>query len=467
MAALPGILGLVVFIYMRPHEFVDELAALPFLYLFLALAALGMLLDLGMKRARLMKTPQLLLALSFAAWCLLTLALRNARALVSSGVPLAVAVTLYVVIAHGIQTLSAFKRVTVVIFTLGIFVASVGVHQRHAPTGCIVINPADRSTQSVADGRACTNERNGERIDGSAECYDTGQPGLAYQCEHIGLFGTSSIGGGRVRYLGVLADPNELALATALAIPFAFAFFEQRRSFARLLLLLATLAVIATEIVYTQSRGGQLVFAGVLGAYFVKRFGWRRGAVVAGLLAIPLAVLGGRSSEEADQSAFERIEAAGAAVKMVLSSPVWGIGYARFVDHHHLTAHNAYLLAAGELGLVGMVLFALVLYVSVKIPVAVLREDLDLDEADDARSLAMAMLAAFGGMAIGIALLSWTYHYVLWIHLGLSGALYGVVKSLAPEFEVKLSWLEIALVVFLCLSLIGATGVYVVYKRAW
>ena len=34
----------------------------------------------------------------------------------------------------------------------------------------------------------------------------------------VGMFQTTSIDGGRVRYLGVLTDPNELALATALAL---------------------------------------------------------------------------------------------------------------------------------------------------------------------------------------------------------------------------------------------------------
>src|SRR5262249_29300188 len=102
-------------------------------------------------------------------------------------------------------------------------------------------------------------------------------------------------------------------------------------------------------------------------------------------------------------------------------------------------------------------------------PIAVMNTefDEDVEEAAEAKSLAMAMLAAFGGMIIGIVFLSWTYHYVLWIHFGLSGALYGVVKNLNPDFEVRLSWLEIMAIATVCALFVGGMGAYAIYKHAW
>ena len=46
-----------------------------------------------------------------------------------------------------------------------------------------------------------------------------------------------SIGHGRVRYRGILEDPNELALALVIALPFAMTPFAQRRSLLNLFLL--------------------------------------------------------------------------------------------------------------------------------------------------------------------------------------------------------------------------------------
>ena len=41
MSSLPGIIGLLIFMYARPHEFFVELKDYNFLYLFLGLSAIG------------------------------------------------------------------------------------------------------------------------------------------------------------------------------------------------------------------------------------------------------------------------------------------------------------------------------------------------------------------------------------------------------------------------------------------
>ena len=70
----------------------------------------------------------------------------------------------------------------------------------------------------------------------------------------------------------------------------------------------------------------------------------------------------------------------------------------------------------------------------------------------------MAMLASFCGVAIGSFFLSFTYHQVLWIYLGLSGALYGVIRRHDPKFKVSLGMTENVLV------LVGAGGFAVMLK---
>ena len=283
-------------------------------------------------------------------------------------------------------------------------------------------------------------ERDGLYLD----CVESGgRPGIKYECEKVGLFGTNSIGGGRVRFIGVLMDPNDLALATAVSTPFAFAFLEIKPSVLRLALLLATLACVALEIFFTQSRGGVLTFGAVLGSYFIKKYGWKRGFLVGAAMAIPMVVLGGRSDENAEASTIERLGCAAAGIKMLINYPFTGVGYSCFFDHHDLTAHNAYLLAAGELGAPGMWCFCFLIYLSFKIPLTVLRFDMpDSYDARVMKALAMAMLAAFAGIATGIFFLSWTYHYVLWLHFGLAGALYSVVKRRFWDYRCDFTWKE-------------------------
>ena len=94
------------------------------------------------------------------------------------------------------------------------------------------------------------------------------EPGAEYLCERIGLFGTTSVGRGRVRYRGVLQDPNELALAGGIGLPLAFALGGvPRRSLGRGMLVALTLALVLLCAVLTGSRSGQLVFVAVVNPF--------------------------------------------------------------------------------------------------------------------------------------------------------------------------------------------------------
>ena len=114
-----------------------------------------------------------------------------------------------------------------------------------------------------------------------------------------------------------------------------------------------------------KSRGGQLVFMAVLGVYFLKRYRLK-GLLLAGIAALPVLAMGGRSGEEADASKFERIDNLMAGLDMFIHSPIVGVGLGRFTQYHFRTAHNAYLLAPAELGVFGMVTWTSVLFVSLK-----------------------------------------------------------------------------------------------------
>lgn len=447
MLAIPGILFLIIFIYARPQEVLERLRVLPFLHVFLALALFGAALDLRLRNARLRATPQLVWVLLFFAWSAFTVLVRAPASAVKWISELSISVALYASIAHGVQTFRALHAVAGVVLAMVLFVCGVGVHQAFAPTGCVVLEGTSTGhmTGGSADGRSCETVR--DCNEGDAE------PGADYVCEHIGLFGTTSVGGGRVRYRGVLQDPNELALAGGIGLPIAFAFSEvgrQQKLGRRVLSVLSFLVVLVCA-VFSGSRGGQIVFLVVLATYFLRRFG-KAGLAVGSVLAAPLLLLGGRSGEEASSSTMERLDCWAEALSMSRSHPLLGVGLGQFGEYNDLTAHNSYLLALSELGVPGMVLFTIIVYVSMKVPLRVLRVVTQASSGPAlagvpvARPWATALVAAFAGLGIGIFFLSFTYHYVLWIYVGLSGALFSAVRAHLPSFRVRFDWRDLALV---------------------
>jgi O-antigen ligase len=258
----------------------------------------------------------------------------------------------------------------------------------------------------------------------------------------------------------VLQDPNELALAGGVGLPLAFAFGQVRkRRLGQRAVTWAAFALVLLCAVLTGSRGGQLVFATVLGAYFARRFG-TRGIVIGGALALPLLLLGGRSGAEADSSTTERLDLLTEALSMWRSHPVLGVGLGQFTEWSYMTAHNSYLLALAELGFPGMVLFTSIVYLSAKIPLVAYRtftpegNVLFTEGAPLTRPWAMAMTAAFAGLALGIFFLSFTYHYVLWIYIGLSGAFYSAIHAHHPSFRVRFNARDLAFVVAIDIAII-------------
>lgn len=470
MSALPGIIGLLVFIYARPQEFFNQLKDFNFLYIFLGLSVLGLIHDLSERRTKMMRTPIMMPVFGMSAWCIISLGIRRPDLVTSPrGTGIAVSLLLFLVIGLGVQHLASLKKIIVTVFMLGLFVAYVGADQGLSDYQCVVYLAGEKNSRGYPDGRVCEmKESDGTPHDGTLDCIATGQARTAYQCERAGLFGTTSVGGGRVRYLGVLLDPNELALATAFVVPFAFAFLEMRTTVFRLALLVVTLLIVAVEIVFTGSRGGQITFGAALGAYFVKKYGWKRGAIVAGSLAVPMALAGGRSGDSADHSTIERLNCAAEGIKMLIRYPLTGVGYSQFTEHHFLTAHNAYMLAAGELGLPGMFFFVFILYLAIKIPVSVMRYPMvDTLETRQLKAIAMALLAIFVGAEVGIFFLSWTYHYVLWIHYGLVSALSAVTQRMYPAFYPRLTWKEAKYCMIGYVSFLIVWSGFIKYKGAW
>jgi hypothetical protein len=443
--SLVGICASIAYLLLSPQELFPSLKAYPLESAFLALGIFGYAIDLRLRRVRPDTTPQLPWVLLFLAWGALSLLLQAPQLVPRQLGQLVGPLTLYLLIAHGIQSFRALHAVAAVLLLSTLFVAFVGAEQGVSPLGCFKIQEA--GGRAPWDGRSCDTHHDCAQDPGA-------EAGADYDCEHIGVLGTQSLSQ-RARYVGTLKDPHELALAVGVGLPFAFVFWQRRRSVPRAIVLGATLFLVAACAVFTRSRGGQLVFLSALGVFLVRRFRFR-GAVLAALIAIPIFVLGARDPADAAASSQDRLVAWSEGISMFRGAPFFGVGLGQFVEHHLLTARNSFVLAAAELGFVGLFVWMVILYLSIKIAGATFRRTNDAA----ARSWSLALVAAWAGMLVGLFLLSFAYKGLLWILVGLSGALYSTVRTHAPGFRVRVGWLELLGVGTLAAALLLAIGIY-------
>jgi hypothetical protein len=438
--AIAGTLLLVFVSLLRPQEFIEALRPLSILNLCAAIAAIGLVFELGSGKHRAPWTPQLPWLAAFVAWCFLV----TVRPLGPEGITVAwdfvgLSTIFMLVVAFSARTLTRYRAVAAVFVVTSVVLSLVSIHQARQPPECIVMdtsaeNGGDRSGEGTPDGRGC---------DSAFECErNGGKPNATYVCEKVGLFGTFTTGR-RVRWRGTLGDPNELALAVGAITPFTLAFAAAARKVWVNVITAVVLALSLVTVVLTSSRGGQLVVLTVFGVYFVRRYGLK-GLLIGAILAMPVLLLGGRSGEEADSSELERIDLLYEGMDMIRAHPLLGVGVGQFGDNNPagMTAHNAYVLACSELGFPGSVLWLMLVYVSMKIPWTVLsRPPPGLDPR--VLPFALALVVSFAGMLVGIFFLSFSYKAFLFMYFGLSGALYGVVRRACPEFEVRVEPKEI------------------------
>lgn len=169
----------------------------------------------------------------------------------------------------------------------------------------------------------------------------------------------------RIRGTGIFNDPNDLAMAFVVAVPFLLGPIVRRRSpLPARALASASLVPILTALYYTNSRGGVLGLGAVLVLYC-----WRVGKAAGTLIAVvgltALIALGpSRMSEldSEDSSAQGRVQSWAAGLQMLKSHPVLGVGYLRYTEFNDLVAHNSFVHTLGELGSVGAFFFTGMIY---------------------------------------------------------------------------------------------------------
>ncbi len=286
-----------------------------------------------------------------------------------------------------------------------------------------------------------------------------------------GWTGMPTVQDGRIQYVGIFSDPNDLAMLFIIAIPMAVlmggrgGMLGLRRLFWWLLA-----AALLYGVYLTDSRGSFLAVMAMAGMWL-----WlRRGLLVAGTLgAAGLAVLMAlptrmQELDAGEASAYGRIETWYDGIQMFVANPLFGVGVGNFTDHTYLTAHNSFVLVLAETGIIGYTVWLAMVGYCVLMPVMVLRLPAQMDDPEhqvlwtEERKVAMTLLVAMVGFFACAFFLSRSYVILLYILLGLVTGWYaGAQERWAglPAFSVQRDWFK------WCVAAVGsAVGLWLVVK---
>ena len=159
----------------------------------------------------------------------------------------------------------------------------------------------------------------------------------------------------QLRASGIYNDPNDLCLILTTGSVCCLALSVTAANLLTRIVWLIPIGAFGYATVLTQSRGGLL---GLFAAVFVLlclKFGPRRGAIRA-LIALPLALvaIGGRQADlntEGEDTAQSRMRLWAEGLSLLWQNPITGIGAGEFDEEVGQVAHNSFLQAYVETGL--------------------------------------------------------------------------------------------------------------------
>lgn len=245
-----------------------------------------------------------------------------------------------------------------------------------------------------------------------------------------------------------LGDPNDLSLVLLFPVSFlAAAAFNRAGSRTHRGLALVGLMLVIYGIIATQSRGGLLGIAAVLGYFFYLRVKSLYITGIAGVVGLALLVVvagigdrqsGGAAEGGVDASAMGRLYAWQAAFNMALGNPLTGVGIDNFYANYYFysphwdgknhAVHSTWLQVMAETGFVGFILFV-TLIVSIY---SLLRRTMRMLEQHPNSALICINRSLQGGLlafCVSGTFLTQAFTWPLYIILALSVAFERLVQS--------------------------------------
>lgn len=259
----------------------------------------------------------------------------------------------------------------------------------------------------------------------------------------------------RVRHMGFLNDPNDLAQTMVMVLPMLWGHYRRRRLFRNLFVIAIPTLTMGYTIFLTHSRGAILGIASLFFFGMLRALGTTKTIVLGGIAAVGAVAVGlggGRGFSTQEQSANQRVEAWYEGFQMLKSNPVFGVGYYNFTDHHYLTAHNSFVLAFAELGLPGFFVWMALLVLAYQ----GLRQAIALSpEGSDESRLALILRSSLVGYLVCAWFLSRTYSPGLFLLLAICvSAAWCARRSAMAVLDV--SWPRVRWIGLTLLAMLGS-----------
>ncbi len=278
----------------------------------------------------------------------------------------------------------------------------------------------------------------------------------------------------RITYVGFFNDPNDLGMFLAMSIPVVF-FFKNKSPLLLKPVFWGLLIAILYGIYLTNSRGTLLATIALCAYWFWTSYGTKK-SIYVGILLLPalfFVLSRFRTITTEEESADGRLEAWYEGYQMLRANPVFGVGYNQFLEYHIRTAHNSFVLAFSELGLLGILAWSAVLTSTMLILLKIANKSyvpIEL-KADDPRHVAVNEEAVIARMFIFIFIayfasaffLSRTYTPFFYFFLGLSASSLVRVRKMFPDLSRIFDYREIHRVSVM-VAVGGLIGIYGVIK---
>jgi len=254
----------------------------------------------------------------------------------------------------------------------------------------------------------------------------------------------------RINWIGIFNDPNDLALLFVVAVGFVLAFLFGRTRFFLRVFSLGILGSLFYGIYLCNSRGGLVALMTTAYFYFIKRTNklfW--GGLIGALVAFALFAAGPSRMallNVEEESAYNRLDLWYEGVLMMKSNPIFGVGYRMFMEELPQTAHNSFILAGAELGILGLFFWMALIWCSVK-GLLIIQQNEKIGH--DIKTYALGLQSALVGFCAAAFFLSRTYVILPYILFALSGSLMFVAKQKDNEidfaFHAKDAWISLGL----------------------
>lgn len=248
----------------------------------------------------------------------------------------------------------------------------------------------------------------------------------------------------RICGIGVFKDPNDLCLLVAVGTTCCLARCAAAGWVG--VAWLAPIGLFGYTLVLTQSRGGFLtILAALAGGVFI-RYGWKRAFPLIAVCgpALMMAV-GGRQSDMnvgGGDTANERVMLWAQGISYLLSLPLWiplGIGYGGYAEEFVQVAHNSFVHAYVELGLLGgTMLLCLAIRPAVRLYRLAPKTIVGPDWFVSLRPWVFGLLV---GYAMGMFSLSRGYVVPTFLVFAVGRSYLGLASpTIAPEDKLNLNW---------------------------